>query len=75
MISLSVRKMDDTEDTIICSDVPVPPNEPFDLLKGSKIFINKNDVLKAWTDSEGQEWLQVYMSYTYYTPSDLLVEV
>lgn len=75
VINLSVRKMDDTEDTIICPNVSVPFGETFDLLKGSKIFINKNDTLKAWTNEEGQEWLQIYMSYTFYTPSDLLTEV
>ena len=75
MINLSVKKIDDTEDTVICTKVPVPVGEPFDLLKGSKIFLNKHDILKAWTDSEGQEWLNVYVSYTFYTPSDLLTEV
>lgn len=75
MINLSVRKMDDTEDTILCSNVPVPVGEPFDLLKGSKIFLNKYDTLRAWTNEEGQEWLYMYVSYTIYQPSDLITAV
>ena len=71
-ISFSVRKLDETNDVEIFHRVPVPINEPFDILKGSKIFIKKGDILKAWTDINGEGWLDLYASFAVYTPSDLI---
>lgn len=71
MISFSVRKMDDTSDTQIFHEVQVPVNQPYDILQGSKIFLKKEDVLKAWTDVNGEGWFDLFVSYVIYTPSDL----
>ena len=71
MISFSVRKMDDTSDTQIFHQVQVPVNKPYDILQGSKIFLKKEDVLKAWTDVNGEGWFDLFVSYVIYTPSDL----
>ena len=71
MISLAVRKMDDSADTHIFHEVEIPVNEPYDILKGSRIFLKKEDVLKAWTDVNGEGWFDLFVSYVIYTPSDL----
>lgn len=70
-INFSIRKMDDTEDTMLFSNVSVPANEPYDILKGSKVFLKEEDVLKAWTDASGEGWFDLVVSYVLYTPSDL----
>jgi hypothetical protein len=70
-INFSVRKMDDAQDTYLFYNVEVPPYRPYDILGGSKIFLKKEDVLKAWTDVSGTEMLDLVVSYVIYTPSDL----
>ncbi len=71
IINFSIRKMDDTADTVIFSKVSVPSDQPFDVLRGSKIFLKKEDVLMAWTDGGGEGWFDLFVSYVVYTPSEL----
>jgi hypothetical protein len=71
LINFSIRKMDDTEDTQLFHDVLVPANQPYDILKGSRIFLKEEDILKAWTDVNGEGWFDLVVSYVLYTPSDL----
>lgn len=70
-ISFSILKMDDSQETLLFSNVLVPASEPYDILKGSKVFLKEGDVLKAWTDVNGEGLLDLVVSYVVYTPSDL----
>lgn len=72
VISMGIDKVDEPTTTLM-SEVEVPVGQPFDLLGGSKVVVNKNDLFKMWTNEEGQTEIEVVVSYTVYTPSDLLI--
>jgi hypothetical protein len=71
LINLAMDKGGET--CVMFPNITLPVNQPFDLLQnGSKIFMNKDDFLKAWTNSE--DVIDLLVSYVIYTPSDLTVE-
>lgn len=70
-LTLTVEKAEQALISSPFSSVSIPSDTPFDLMRdGSKIFLNKDDVVRAWTDQENS--LDLLVSYAMYTPSNLV---
>lgn len=70
-LTLTIEKSEAALIYTLLPSISIPVNQSYDLLKeGSKIFLNKNDVIRAWTDQSNS--LDLFVSYSTYTPSSLV---
>jgi hypothetical protein len=72
VVNMGIRKLDE-DDCAFMTNIQVPISQPFDLLRGSKIILTREDSLRMWTTIESQPEIEALVSYAIYTPSDLLV--
>lgn len=72
-VNMGIRKLDE-DDCVFMANIQVPVGTPFDLLGGSRVVLTREDTLRMWTTLESQPEIEVLVSYSVYTPSDLLVD-
>lgn len=68
-INMTLQKSGSPTAAHLLYDVAVPSQTSFEVMDGNKFVLGRNDLLKAWVDSNGANSVDMVVSYVIYTPA------
>lgn len=67
--NLTLKKSGSNDTAYLLFDIAIPTREAFEVINGNKVVINRGDVLKMWTDSDGANLVDAVISFVVYAPA------
>lgn len=67
-INVTLKKSGATDSSYLLYDVALPSRTAFEVINGNKLVLKRSDELKAFADADGNDLVDVIVSYVIYTP-------
>lgn len=66
----SLQKSGSASAAYLLYDVAIPSQTSFEVIQGNKFVLQRGDTLRAWIDPDGNNSVDMIISYVIYTPAN-----